>query len=162
MISPEEQIEIDTITNEFMTTAKLDEATKSQMINIMHMSTISFPTVEKYLDRVDSSVLISFANDVDRIQNASEGVLPSEKKAVDVFKAYVKAKTGYTFPEVKAEPKVTEVNLICDCCNGTMDLDETYLKAVCPYCGAAKIIDASQISKVVAELEKTKRMNGDR
>lgn len=160
-ISPAEQMEIDAIASELLSNSSFTPEAKHEFEKITHMQTISFSVVESYLSRVDSNTLVSFAKDVENIANASEGVLPAEAKAIDVFEKYVTAKTGYTFEKKKEEKKVTEVNLTCECCNGTMELDETYLKAVCPYCGAAKIIDASQISSVVSEIERTKRMKGE-
>lgn len=160
-ISQDEQLEIDGIISEFMSNTNVPARAKEEITRIMNTDTISFGLAEKYLNKVEPSVLISLARDVEKIAEASEGILPAEEKAIGVFKSYVTSKTGYTFEKKAQDKKVTEVSLTCDCCNGTMELDATYLKAVCPYCGAAKIIDASQISAVVAEQERTKRMKGN-
>lgn len=159
-ISPAEQMEIDSVASELLSNPGISPMTKKEMEKFMSMPSISFAHVEKHLNVVDSSTLISFANDVNAIAKASEGVQPAEAKAIEIFEKYVTSKTGYTFEKKAEEQKVTQVNLTCDCCNGTMELDATMLKATCPYCGSAKIIDASQISSVMSEIERTKRANG--
>lgn len=159
-VSPSEQMEIDSVASELLSNPNISPMTKSEMQRIISMPSIGFTQVEKYLNAVDSSTLVSFANDVNAIAKASEGIQPAEAKAIEIFEKYVTSKTGYTFEKKAEEQKVTQVNLTCDCCNGTMELDATMLKATCPYCGSAKIIDASQISSVMSELERTKRANG--
>lgn len=159
-VSPAEQMELDTIANELLSNSNISERARNEMTRIMNKNSISFSEVEAYLRKVESQTLISFAVDVDNIVKASEGVTLEEEKAVDIFKKYVERKTGCSFEVYEKPVKPTEVNLKCDCCNGTMELDSTLLKAVCPYCGSAKIIDSSQISSVVSEIERTKRANG--
>lgn len=159
-IAPEEQVEIDSAVKEFFSNSKVSPAAKNELNKVLHMENLSFAIVEHYLNRVEPSILISFARDVDAIVNASDGVMPAEAKAIDMFKTYVTSKTGYTFEKKTPEPVQKEVSLICECCGGQMNVDETYLKATCPFCGAAKIIDSSQIAKVIAEIEKTKRIRG--
>lgn len=145
-ISPAEQIEIDSVASKIMSDPRIDDTNKNKVRDIANCTNINFMMVQRFLDKAEAAPLVSFVNDIDTIANATGGVTPQEEKAVELFKEYVTRRTGCTFE--KKEKKVTQVDLTCSHCGGTMELDSTYLKANCPYCGSSKIIDANQISSL--------------
>ncbi len=120
---------------------------------------ISFVKVQQYLDKAESSALISFAYEIEDLAKV-EGLTPKEEDAVEMYKYYVTEKTGHKFIKTKEDPVEipVEIDLTCPKCGGQMDLDRTMLKATCIYCGASKIVDANQIKDVVSQIERSKRL----
>lgn len=147
IISVDEKIELDKIAAGIMSDASIPASEKGKVSAIMNDQAISFITVTSYLDKAEPSALISFVNDIDNIARLG-GVTVQEKKVIGMFKDYVARKTGYSF--AREDDNVVSVDLTCPNCSGQMELDSTMLRANCPFCGSSKIIDAKQISNVMA------------
>ncbi len=129
-------------------------------VNEVADPSIPFVKVQQYLDKAESSALISFAYEIEELAKV-EGLDPKEEDAVEMYKYYVTEKTGHKFVALKkdiAEEIPVEVDLTCPSCGGQMELDRTMLKATCIYCGSTKIVDANQIKEVVAQIERSKRL----
>ena len=120
---------------------------------------ISFVKVQEYLDKAESSALISFAYEIEELAK-KDGLTPKEEDAVEMYKYYVTEKTGHKFIKLKedVEQMPVQVDLTCPACGGQMELDNTMLKATCIYCGTTKIVDANQIQEVVSQIERSKRL----
>lgn len=121
---------------------------------------IPFVKVQEYLDKAESSALISFAYEIEELAKI-EGLDPKEEDAVEMYRYYVTEKTGHKFVALKKnieEEIPAEVDLTCSSCGGQMELDRTMLKATCIYCGSVKIVDANQIKDVVAQIERSRRL----
>lgn len=157
IISVDERLELDKIVSEIMTDASIPSSEKGKVDAIVNDQNISFATATAYLDKAEPSALISFVNDIDMVAKATGGITVSEQKVIDMFKDYVERKTGHSFKQDELNQDVVSVNLTCPNCAGQMELDSTMLKACCPFCGSSKIIDANQISKVMAEIETSRR-----
>ena len=156
-ISVDERIELDKIASEIKSDPSIPASEKNKVDLIMNDPNISFVTATNYLDKAEPAALISFVNDIDMVAKAPGGITVSEQKVIDMFKDYVSRKTGHSFKADDLNKDVVSVNLTCPNCAGQMELDQTMLKATCPFCGSSKIIDANQISKVMAEIETSRR-----
>ena len=50
------------------------------------------------------------------------------------------------------------IHLKCDSCGAELELDPEHLQAYCQFCGSKLLIDMDQLSELLVEKEKTKRV----
>ena len=132
-ISAEEQAELDMTISNILAIEKLPKNYVDDLNRIKNSTDNSFSSIEPYLNRVDSNVLISYLIDMQKIARCN-GVSPSEENAINVYKNYVSRRSGYTFSDIQSE----KIDLTCEGCGATMEIDKNYDKAICPYCGRVK------------------------
>ncbi|MCQ2528578.1 MAG: hypothetical protein MJ108_05600 [Saccharofermentans sp.] len=145
-ITGEEQAELDMSISDILSIENLPSVYKDEINAIRNSSDTSFSSIQPYLDRVDGNVLVSYLIDVKNIARANGGISDAEAKAISVYKNYVTKRTGYTFPEDNEE---VELDLTCKGCGGAMELDTTYGKAICPYCGSMKLVNVDVVNRII-------------
>lgn len=133
-ISGEEQAELDMSVSSILAIDNLPVEYKNAINNIRSSTDNSFASIVPYLDKVDANVLISYLIDMQKIARMN-GTSPTEASAINVYKNYVTQRSGYTFPDEQSE----KIDLSCEGCGATMEIDKNYEKLICPYCGRVKI-----------------------
>lgn len=147
-ITAEEKAELDKSIREIYSISNLPANYKKEIAEIMESEYTSFSSIQKYLDRVDDNILVTFLVDLQNVARASGGISTDERNAIDVYKAYVTRKTGFPFPD---DDSIQEIDLTCPGCAGAMELDETYGRAICPYCGNVKLVDPNLVSRILGK-----------
>ncbi|MCQ2531943.1 MAG: hypothetical protein MJ093_04475 [Saccharofermentans sp.] len=147
-ITGEEQAELDMSISDILSIDNLPSFYQAEINSIRSSTDTSFSSVQPYLDRVDGNILVSYLIDIKNIARASGGISEAETKAINVYKNYVTKRTGYTFPE---EASDTQIDLTCSGCGGTMELDNTYGRAICPFCGTIKLVDINIVNRVLGK-----------
>ncbi len=156
-ISVDEGLELDKIAGQIMSDSSIPASEKAKVEAISRDQNISFSTVTAFLDQAEPSALVSFVSDIENVAKTTGGVTTQEQRVIDMFKDYVTRKTGHSFKAEDMNKNAVQVDLTCPNCAGQMELDQTMLKAYCPFCGSAKIIDASQIRDVMNAMNSQRR-----
>lgn len=147
-ITGEEQAELDMSIADILSLENLPAIYRNEINSIRSNTDMSFSSIQPYLDRVDGNILVSYLIDIQNVARASGGISSTELKAIEVYKNYVTKRTGYTFPN---DTKAAEVDLNCPGCGATMELDNTYGRAICPYCGTVKLIDIEVVNRILGK-----------
>ncbi|SEF78381.1 hypothetical protein SAMN04487934_103129 [Eubacterium ruminantium] len=91
-ISIEEMMEMDINIGAIKGKHKLPESVEAQIKKICDNHEITWEEVTYYLDKMDTSTLMSMSDDLADIMVASDGVNEAEQKCVEQFANYVKSR----------------------------------------------------------------------
>ena len=118
---------------------------------------ISFVELCTYFDKLESSSLISYALEMEKVAEKGDGISPREADAIQMYKDYVTTRTGYVFAKT-VQKDAKEIELVCPKCGGELELDTRLLGATCRFCGYSKILDANRIDEALTRQMATERI----
>ena len=118
---------------------------------------ISFVELCTYFDKLESSSLISYALEIEKVAETGDGITAREADAIQMYKDYVTNRTGYVFAKT-VQKEAKEIELVCPKCGGELELDTRLLGATCRFCGYSKILDANRIDEALTRQMATERI----